>query len=306
MTKGYSLCIGVNSVDPNHYADGNGNPWEGKLDPCENDAKVIQDIAKSQNFEVNTLLTKQATIDNVLKGIKNASDKLEDGDIFMIYYSGHGGQMLDENADEIEIDKNDLYDETWCLYDGELIDDYIYAALSNFKPGVRILSFSDSCHSGTVIKNAIPKGISAMDKNEIKLPQYGNVNPVTSNVDKTHKSILKYAPLDVLIGTYKKNKEFYNSQRKNAPTIDSKNDVKASAILISGCQDFQTSAAPFELENSLFTDILLKVWDQGSFHGNYKSFCGEMKNKLPSNQVPNYFPIGTKNEAFENQKPFTI
>jgi len=112
MTKGYSLCIALNSVDPNHYVDETGSSWDGKLDPCEYDAKVMQDIAKSQNFEVNTLLTKQATIDNVLKGIKNASDKLEDGDIFMLYYSGHGGQMLDENADEKEIDKDDLYDET--------------------------------------------------------------------------------------------------------------------------------------------------------------------------------------------------
>ena len=306
MPKGYSLSIGLNSVDPNHYVDASGIPWDGKLDPCEYDAKVMQDIAKSQNFEVNTLLTKQATIDNVLKGIKTASDKLDDGDIFMIYYSGHGGQMLDANADEIEIDKNDLYDETWCLYDGELIDDYIYSAFSHFNSGVRILSFSDSCHSGTVIKNLMPKGVSTMNRNEIKLPQYGNVNPVTSNVNKTHKSILKYAPVDVLVGTYKKNKEFYDSQRKNAPTIDSKNDVKASAILISGCQDSQTSAAPVELENSLFTDVLLKVWNKGSFHGTYKSFCDEMKNKLPSNQIPNYFPIGVENLVFENQKPFTI
>ena len=49
-------------------------------------------------------------------------------------------------------------------------------------------------------------------------------------------------------------------------------DVKASAILISGCQDSQTSAAPFELDNSLFTDILLKAWNKGTFEGNYKKF----------------------------------
>lgn len=46
-----------------------------------------------------TLLTKQATINNVIKNIKNASDKLKDGDIFMIYYSAHGGQMLDANEE---------------------------------------------------------------------------------------------------------------------------------------------------------------------------------------------------------------
>jgi len=306
MAKGYSLCIGLNSVDPNHYVDESGRPWDGKLLPCENDAGVMKDIAESQNFKVSTLLTKQATIDNVLKGIKNASDKLVQADIFMLYYSGHGGQILDANEDEKELDMKDLYDETWCLYDGQLIDDYIYSALSKFKSGVRIISLSDSCHSGTVIKDLMPQGMSTMNKNEIELPKYGNVNPVTSNVDKTHDSVLKYAPTSVLTGTYIKNKKFYEEQRKDAPKVDSKVDVKASALLISGCQDSQTSAAPFELVNSLFTDILLKVWNKGSFEGNYKNFCDEMTNKLPENQIPNYFTIGVQNPAFENQKPFTI
>jgi metacaspase-1 len=199
-----------------------------------------------------------------------------------------------------------LYDETWCLYDGQLIDDYIYSALSNFKEGVRILSFSDSCHSGTVIKNLIPQGISKMNKSEIKLPKYGNVNPITSNIDKKHNSVLKFAPMNVLIGTYNKNKEFYVGQRNNAPKVDSKKDVKASTILISGCQDPQTSAAPFGLDNSLFTHILLQVWNKGSFNGNYKSFCDEIKNNLPEDQIPHYFTIGIENQVFEKQKPFTI
>ena len=41
----------------------------------------------------------------------------------------------------------DGFDETGCLYDGELIDDELYAALANFAAGVRIFVLSDSCHS---------------------------------------------------------------------------------------------------------------------------------------------------------------
>ncbi|MBK6876066.1 MAG: hypothetical protein IPG99_06305 [Ignavibacteria bacterium] len=35
---------------------------------------------------------------------------LRKGDLFVIYYSGHGGQVSDVNGDEA-----DAYDETWCL-----------------------------------------------------------------------------------------------------------------------------------------------------------------------------------------------
>lgn len=52
MTKGYSLCIWLNSVDLNHYIDETGSPWDGKLQPCEYDVKVIQDIAKLQNLKL--------------------------------------------------------------------------------------------------------------------------------------------------------------------------------------------------------------------------------------------------------------
>ena len=54
-------------------------------------------------------------------------------------------------------DEADKQDETWCLYDGQLIDDELYFELSKFAPGVRILVLSDSCHSGTVVRAGRPR-----------------------------------------------------------------------------------------------------------------------------------------------------
>ena len=76
---------------------------------------------------------------------------LVSGDILLLTYSGHGGQIPDVTGEE-----TDKLDETWCLYDGQLIDDEMYLELSRFAAGVRVLVFSDSCHSGTVVRAAPP------------------------------------------------------------------------------------------------------------------------------------------------------
>jgi hypothetical protein len=140
--KGYALAIGLNSVNPDHYAG-----WSGKLTGCEPDVDVMEKIAKDVNYEVKTLKTKDATRENVLGALREYSKKLIAGDELVISYSGHGGQVPDENGDE-----KDGLDETWCLYDGELLDDEFHGALSEFTEGVRILVLSDSCHSGTYLR----------------------------------------------------------------------------------------------------------------------------------------------------------
>ena len=44
----------------------------------------MTEIAKSKGFEVQSLLTKNATVENVTKGISKAAEKLVSGDIFML------------------------------------------------------------------------------------------------------------------------------------------------------------------------------------------------------------------------------
>ena len=145
MPKGRAILIGLNSVNPAHY-DG----WSGPLNACEADAESMREIAKAQGLTVTALLTKKATRDNVTKALAAAAKTLGDGDFLLLTYSGHGGQVPDINSDE-----DDSLDETWCLYDGQLIDDELSTAFAEFKHGVRIFVLSDSCHSGSVIKMAL-------------------------------------------------------------------------------------------------------------------------------------------------------
>lgn len=267
--KGQALIIGLDSVDPAHY-----NGWDGKLSICEKDAEDVKStIADAQGFTSDLLLTKNATRTAVRNSITNAAQKLNSGDSFFIYYSGHGGSIKDTNSDE-----SDSLDETWCLYDGQLIDDEIYTLLGQFKKGVKISVLSDSCHSGTTIKT-IPGAVATTDEQA------------------------KFMPDDIALATYKNNKGFYDKIMEflfGKPT----EDIKASVKLISACQDNQLSrTGPF---NSVFTAALFKVWDNGKFNGNTADLHEKVIKISPSSQTPNLFEVGLPNSGFNAEKPFTI
>jgi hypothetical protein len=269
MSKGIALTLGLNSVNPKHYGG-----WSGELNACEADAEDMASIAKSRKFRVTRLLTAQIT---------KAAKTLKPGDIFMLSYSGHGGQLPDINNDE-----PDAEDETWCLYDGELVDDELYSLWRKFAPGVRILVFSDSCHSGTVTKLAYYRGTGSLRGGAVGSKE------------------VKYRamPPDVALRTYRQNKAFYDRILKAKAPEEKRPAVKATVLLISGCQDNQLSAdGDF---NGLFTGQLLKVWKNGAFKGDYKKFHKMILKRMPPDQTPNYFKVGAGNPKFEAQKPFTI
>lgn len=278
MPKGIALTIGLNLVDPKHYAG-----WDGALNACEADAGDMADIAKTQKFMIKTLLTKAATRATVSEEIAKAAKLLKPGDILLLTYSGHGGQLPDLNGDE-----PDGNDETWCLYDGELVDDELYSLLGKFANGVRVLVFSDSCHSGTAVKAVYYHGIAAARSSGSSL------------------ALVRYRamPPDVALRTYRKNKEFYDPILKKADLEKAQQTVKASVLLISGCQDNQYSSdGNF---NGLFTGTMLQVWNQGKFVGSYRKFHKSIVQRMPPDQTPNYFRAGTMNTTFAAQKPFTI
>jgi metacaspase-1 len=278
MAAGMALTIGLNSVNPKHYGG-----WSGELNACEADAQDMADIARLRKFKVKTLRTRAATRARVIGQISMAAKALKAGDIFMLTYSGHGGQLPDLNSDE-----PDAQDETWCLYDGELVDDELYAQLGKFAPGVRILAFSDSCHSGTVVKMAYYQGTVTVRSSGI------GSQPIR----------YRAMPPDVALRTYRNNKSFYDKILKNAKLKEVRTAVKASVLLISGCQDNQLSAdGDF---NGLFTSQLLWVWKNGAFKGGYKKFHKSIINRMPPDQTPNYFRAGRIDPKFEAQTPFTI
>ena len=250
--KGSSLHIGLNRVDPTHYVG-----WKGELVACENDARDMETIAKGQGFATQSLLTKAATSTALLDAIEKAAKGLVEDDFFLLTYSGHGGQINDVNNDE-----PDGLDETWVLYDRELVDDELYAMWSRFRPGVRVFVLSDSCHSGTMTKSMFLNPAPFLPHLETRVRASTGPNLIP-----------KFLPPDVQSKIYKERATLYDAIRQKTPRREKVN-VECGVILISACQDNQV--AMDGTKNGLFTEALLKVWDNGRFRGGYHHFRTEI------------------------------
>lgn len=290
--RAMSLHIGLNGVSGAAYGG-----WTGPLAACEFDANDMAAIAALKGMKSNVLLTKKATRANTLAAMRAAAGALKSGDFFFLTYSGHGGQVPDVTGEEV-----DKKDETWCLFDGQLIDDELYAELGRFASGVRVLVLSDSCHSGTVTRE-VPQMI------ELPLNQRPKLMPEAvamrtyrehqSFYDKLQRDVAKAAGDDRLVDPDTALARIAVSGRLSAIV----KRFKARVILISGCQDNQTSMDGEH--NGAFTEQLLKVWNNGTFVGNYASFHARIRARMPPTQSPNLFTLGAAGR-FLTQQPFTI
>jgi hypothetical protein len=286
MAKGISLHIGLNHVDSSHYQDENGDPWDGELKGCINDAQAMKSIADGLGYQSTILIDDEATSDKVIEEIARAAQNLSSNDIFLLTYSGHGGNIEDVNGDE-----EDGQDETWVLYNRMLIDDELYSLWSQFESGVRVFVLSDSCHSGTVTKMVAYEKLYSLPSKAKGLASRDGSPP-----------LFKAIPRNVQTHTYQTHQRMYNTLQWAAGRGE-RSILGTSILLISGCQDNQLSSDGDG--NGLFTEKLLEVWEEG-LCTNYEQFWKEIARRMPFEQSPNYYKVGASNTDFERQKPFTI
>ena len=295
--RALSLHLGLNLVSAAAYEG-----WDGPLAACEFDANDMAAIAKSQGMKPTVLLTKKATRAALLAGMRSAARTLTAGDLFFLSYSGHGGQIQDTNRDE-----TDGKDETWCLFDGQLIDDELYFELSRFAAGVRVLVLSDSCHSGSVTRARTPPPPPPGQRSKLMPAAVGQ------RVYATHKAMYDRLQADVALRAA--------AARKAAPADPDAALAQLAAagggaqaqvlvgafqpavLLISGCQDNQTSMDGEH--NGAFTEQVLRVWNNGAFDGSYTSLHARVRAALPGSQSPNLFTLGPA-ANFLKEKPFKV
>lgn len=134
---GVSMHVGVARPE---YFDG------AFLQGTTADAESMAQMATEYGFAASMLLEQAATAEAIMAGIEEATQALDDGDVFLLTFAGHGTQVEDLNGDE-----TDSLDEALALFDRLFLDDELRVALRGFSQGVRVVIIVDACNSATLI-----------------------------------------------------------------------------------------------------------------------------------------------------------
>ena len=131
-----------------------------RIDGPARDVELARELAGKMGFRkenIRVLQEGDATQAAILRGFKWLKQGVQRGDRALIYYSGHGSQLPDQNHDE-----DDGCDEVLVPVDGVsdsklIVDDEIGRYLKALKQkGVQVVFIVDSCFSGTVTKGLYP------------------------------------------------------------------------------------------------------------------------------------------------------
>lgn len=146
------------------------------------DIMTMRETAYLLGFDkITELQGKQATLAAIRQALKQFATQVGPNDRVLIYFSGHGSSVPDQNSDE-----EDKQDEAWLTYDTQLRDDengqYLETLLLDDEvedllkqiPSKNILVALDACHSGTATKGLSlnPSGVLGEADRQPKVFKY--------------------------------------------------------------------------------------------------------------------------------------
>ncbi len=146
-----ALIIGVEN-----YQNPDVRPALGAVRDADDMARFAAQQLKFAPHAIRKLTGAEATLQGITAAVQSwliAGTK--PGDRVLFYYSGHGSILPDNDGDELD----DKHDETIVAYDanrqgmGQIRDDQFSRWIADLA-GRRIVMIFDSCHSGTISRDA--------------------------------------------------------------------------------------------------------------------------------------------------------
>jgi hypothetical protein len=125
---------------------------DNELYGCINDTNSINSLISNYNFQKISILTdnteKKANRNNILAELKNLLSNSKSGDVLLLFYSGHGSYILDNNNNE-----KTGYDQMIVPCDSNVIlDDELKNIIqTNLKKDVTLIALFDCCFSGSIL-----------------------------------------------------------------------------------------------------------------------------------------------------------
>jgi len=278
-------------VGINKYKD---SPLRG----CINDVVVIYQILTTKfSFtadNIKVITDNEATRENIINGLKWLTQGVQSGDSIVFHYSGHGSQVMVD--DWTSTNETDGRDEIICPVDlnwnNPLRDHEIGAYFKRVPKDCQTLVILDSCHSGTGLRNGFKPGDLHTDKDWVNR----FISPPISNILTNPSLIIK----DDLSFEFPEQKTDTRGQ-KSKFLIETAE--QGDAILISGCEDNQTSADAW-LNNKYhgaMTYTLAHILSMNNYDITYKDLVTCMNKTLKKHRFTQNPQLECRNEFFNKK-----
>jgi hypothetical protein len=132
------------------------------LQGCINDTSAMQEVLKTyfdfQDSDMKIIRDGEATSQGIRAGLTWLLDDAKAGDVRIFHFSSHGTQVPDEKGEE-----PDGADEVIVPYDHDwnkpFKDDDLRAIFDAIPEGVNFTFIADCCHSGSIQKGLLDRGI---------------------------------------------------------------------------------------------------------------------------------------------------
>jgi hypothetical protein len=272
MGRGVSIHIGVNRA-----ASMAGSP----LLECEAAAWRMSGIAFQAGYQdIHLLQGPAATRDAVRALLDSATRALQPDQTLFVSFAGHGSHA------EGRVKERQGSDETWCLSDGDLVDNDLAEYWKQLPEGARALVVDESCYSGGMGR----PGDSLADYVPQKDPViYRSGGPMVSrSAEPVYRGVKQTVHPD-------------ESCIASSPGDD--DGIRASVLMLTAASESQVA------EEGLYTRRLLDVWNGGKFTGTFcelhRLVCEKVKRDKPA-QDPQIFMLGKADLSFPEKKAFHL
>jgi hypothetical protein len=140
-----ALLIGINYLTSNKY----------RLSSPINDVNIIKDFLISYlNYQEEDIIIlsdspkikENASFFNIVKHIKLLSEELSSQDFLFMFFSGHGGSIVDSNGDEADKKDEMFLPQDWQV--SYISDDLFHSLIKDYK--CKLFIMFDCCNSGTM------------------------------------------------------------------------------------------------------------------------------------------------------------
>lgn len=143
-----ALLIGINYVGTNAELNGCWNDANDMYSYLLSHGYKPRDMIKMTDERHNKKTSLLPTRDNILNNLKSMVDLTETDDTLFLHISGHGGEVRDNNGDEVDGKDSVVY----ACDDKTILDDELRKlTIDSMALGSKLRVVIDACHSGTAM-----------------------------------------------------------------------------------------------------------------------------------------------------------